>query len=68
MKLILKLVLLPFDKSAQSAIEVCIAKKGDTLWNLAKNLHLSEEELVATNPLLTNPLEEDTRVVVFNRI
>lgn len=58
----------PFDKSAQSAIEVCIAKKGDTLWNLAKNLHLSEEELVATNPLLTNPLEEDTRVVVFNRI
>ncbi len=58
----------PFDKSKQSAIEVCIAKKGDTLWNLAKNLHLSEEELVATNPLLTNPLEEDTRVVVFNRI
>lgn len=58
----------PYDKSGQAAIEVCIAKKGDTLWNLAKNLHMSESDLVATNPTLTTPLEEDTRVVIFNKI
>ena len=58
----------PFDKAARPAIEVCIAKKGDTLWNLAKNLHMSEGDLVATNPTLTTPLEEDTRVVIFNKI
>lgn len=56
------------DRSESCAIEVCLAKKGDTLWNLAKNLHMSEDDLLATNPQLTNPLEEDTKVVVFNKL
>lgn len=58
----------PYDNSERAAIEVCLAKKGDTLWNLAKTLHMSEADLVANNPTLTTPLEEDTRVVIFNRI
>lgn len=58
----------PFDKSALPAIEVCLAHKGETLWQLCKSLHLSEEDLLATNPEITNPLEADARIVVFNRI
>lgn len=57
-----------FDKTQLPAIEVCLAHKGETLWQLAKGMHLSEEELCAVNPELTNPLEQDVRIVVFNRI
>ena len=59
---------LPFDKSQLPAIEVCMAHKGETLWQLAKGLHMSEEELLAINPEITNPLEQDARIVVFNKI
>ncbi|MCM1195409.1 MAG: hypothetical protein NC099_04710 [Corallococcus sp.] len=58
----------PFDKSELPAIEVCIANKGETLWNLAKNLHMSEDDLVSVNPEVTNPLERDARIVVYNKI
>lgn len=58
----------PFDKAELPAIEVCMAHKGETLWNLAKNLHLSIDELLATNSQITNPLEQDARIVIFNKI
>ena len=58
----------PFDKTQLPAIEVCLAHKGETLWQLAKGLHMSEEELLALNPEITNPLEQDARIVVFNKI
>ena len=58
----------PFDKSQLPAIEVCLAHKGETLWQLAKGLHMSEEDLLALNPEITNPLEQDARIVVFNKI
>ena len=58
----------PFDKTQLPAIEVCLAHKGETLWQLAKGLHMSEEELLAINPEITNPLEQDARIVVFNKI
>lgn len=58
----------PFDKSQLPAIEVCLAHKGETLWQLAKGLHMSEEDLLAINPEITNPLEQDARIVVFNKI
>ena len=59
---------LPFDKSQLPAIEVCLAHKGETLWQLAKGLHMSEEDLLAVNPEITNPLEQDARIVVYNKI
>ena len=59
---------LPFDKSQLPAIEVCMAHKGETLWQLAKGLHMSEEDLLAVNPEITNPLEQDARIVVYNKI
>ena len=58
----------PFDKSQLPAIEVCLAHKGETLWQLAKGLHMSEEDLLAVNPEISNPLEQDTRLVIFNKI
>lgn len=58
----------PFDKSALPAIEVCMAHKGETLWNLAKSLHMSAEDLMATNPQITNPLEQDARIIIYNKI
>ncbi len=58
----------PFDKSALPAIEVCLAHKGETLWQLCKSLHMSEEDVLATNPEITNPLEADARIVIFNKI
>lgn len=59
---------IPFDKSSLPAIEVCLARKGETLWNLAKGLHLSVEDVLATNPQITNPLEDDARIVIYNKI
>lgn len=58
----------PFDKTELPAILICVAHKGETTWQLAKSLHLSEEDLLATNPQLTSPLQEDARIVVFNKI
>lgn len=57
-----------FDKSQLPAIEVCLAHKGETLWELAKGLHMSEEDLLAVNPEITSPLEKDARIVVYNKI
>ena len=58
----------PFDKTQLPAIEVCLAHKGETLWELAKGLHMSEEDLLAVNPEIKSPLEKDARIVVYNKI
>lgn len=58
----------PFDKTQLPAIEVCLAHKGETLWELAKGLHMSEEDLLAVNPEVSSPLERDARIVVYNKI
>lgn len=58
----------PFDKKQLPAIEVCLAHKGETLWTLAKGLHMSEEDLLAVNPEIASPLERDARIVVYNKI
>lgn len=59
---------LVFDKQGLPAIEVCLAQKGETLWSLAKSLHVSTEELIATNPQITSPLQEDARIIVYNKL
>ena len=59
---------IPFDKENLPAIEVFIANKGETSWNLAKSLHISTDELMETNPQITSPLEEDTRIVIYNKL
>lgn len=57
-----------FDKTQLPALEICLAHKGETLWELAKNLHMSTEDILAINPQLTDPLTADARIVIFNKI
>ena len=50
------------------AIEVCIAKAGETLWQIAKSLRMSKEDIMAANPELVTPLEKDEKLVVYHCI
>ena len=59
---------IPFDKTNLPALEIFLTHKGETLWELAKNLHMSTQDILVTNPQLTDPLTEDARIVIFNKI
>lgn len=50
------------------AIEVVLAHKGDTLWDIAKWLHMRKEDITAVNPDMVTPLEEDAKIVVYHKI
>ncbi len=58
----------PFDKTNLPALEIFLAHKGETLWELAKSLHMSTGDIMSTNPQLTDPLSGDARIVIFNKI
>lgn len=58
----------PLPEIDSYAIEISIANKGDTLWDLAKNLKLSQEEVLAINPEIASPLEESTKIVAYNKL
>lgn len=48
-----------------SAVSVYIPAAGDTLWDTAKRLLQSPEEIEATNPQLTFPLSGKERILVY---
>ena len=50
------------------AIEVSLAFAGDNIWDVAKNLNMSLEELKILNPNLTDPLEYDQKLLVYHGI
>lgn len=54
--------------SESSAIEICLARKGETLWQLAKGLHISEQDILTINPDIKSPLEQDTKIVLYNAL
>ncbi len=56
------------DVGKSSGIEVCMAKSGETLWQLAKALHMSEQDILDINPDIVSPLERDTKIVIYNRL
>ncbi len=56
------------DISQKSGIEVCMAKSGETLWQLAKAMHMSEQDILDINPDIVSPLERDTKIVIYNRL
>ncbi len=56
------------DVSQKGGIEVCMAKAGETLWQLAKALHMGEQEILDINPDIVSPLERDTKIVIYNRL
>lgn len=52
-------------KASDCAISVYIPVAGDDLWNTAKNLRRSPEDIKATNPDLAFPLTGSERILVF---
>jgi len=51
-----------------NAIEVSLAFKGDSLWNVAKNLNMSVQDVKNLNPELTDPLEEDQKLLIYHQL
>ena len=49
------------------AINICIAKKGDDVWDVAKKLGFDEQEILQFNPDVRFPLELDDRIIVYRQ-
>lgn len=47
------------------AMEVVFAQKEQTAWDIAKTAHVPVEQIVAQNPELVFPLEEDANVILY---
>lgn len=52
---------------SDSAISVYIPRAGDGLWELAKSLKKSPEEVSASNPDVEFPIREGQRVIVYRK-
>ena len=52
---------------SDSAVSVYIPRAGDGLWELAKSLKKSPEEVAASNPDIEFPIKEGQRVIVYRR-
>ncbi len=68
MKVICSAEQTPLNKQDVSAIEIILAKKGETLWNIAKSLSMTEDEIIQLNPDLCSPLEKDTRILLYHKL
>ena len=54
-------------KESECAISVYIPRAGDGLWELAKSLKKSPEEVSQNNPELEFPIKEGQRVVIYRK-
>lgn len=54
-------------KESDSAVSVYIPRAGDGLWELAKRLNKSPEEVTASNPDLEFPIREGQRVIIYRK-
>ena len=54
-------------KESESAVSVYIPRAGDGLWELAKRLNKSPEEVTASNPDLAFPIREGQRVIIYRK-
>lgn len=52
-------------KQKDYAMEVIFAPKGRELWDIAKEARVKEEQIVAQNPEVVFPAEDDTPIVLF---
>lgn len=55
-------------QSDDCGIEILVGKKGMTAWELQKYLGTSHEDLLACNPDLVLPLQEDKKILVYRKI
>lgn len=51
----------------ECAMSFYFAKDGDTIWDVAKELSITTDQLLAQNPNLTDPIERGTRIVVYRQ-
>ena len=51
----------------ECAMSFYITRQGDTLWEIAKELRVSIDTLLAQNPNLSDPIPAGTRVVVYRQ-
>lgn len=54
-------------EEADSAISVYIPRAGDGLWELAKSLKKTPEEVLANNPDVEFPIREGQRVIIYRK-
>ncbi len=52
---------------SDSAVSVYIPKAGDGLWELAKRLKKSPEDVTASNPDIEFPVKEGQRVIIYRK-
>lgn len=52
-------------KEKEDGIEIVFAKKGFYLWDVAKKLGVSINQLLDQNPNIADPLEKDERLVLY---
>lgn len=50
---------------SEYALQIYIAPKGSTLWDIAKHLNIRQEAIESQNPTLTYPLEQSESIVYF---
>lgn len=55
-------------KVSAAAISVCYPRAGSTLWDVAKEIGVSPEQILAFNEELVFPLTGEERVVVYRRL
>ncbi|MBE5735628.1 MAG: LysM peptidoglycan-binding domain-containing protein [Clostridiales bacterium] len=46
---------------------IYIAREGDTIWDIAKEMSISEDIILEQNPNLTLPIQAGTRIVVYRQ-
>ncbi len=51
----------------ECAMSFYITKEGDTVWDIAKEMAITTEDLLAQNPDLSDPIMPGTRVVVYRQ-
>ena len=54
-------------KADECAISVFVPKKGDELWDISKQLRVSEEEIMKCNENLEFPLRGDERIIIYRQ-
>ena len=54
-------------EETDSAVSVYIPRAGDGLWELAKRLNKTPEEVTASNPDLDFPIREGQRVIIYRK-
>ncbi|MEG1751860.1 MAG: DUF3794 domain-containing protein [Clostridia bacterium] len=47
------------------AIQIYFGKAGEAIWDIAKHLKISPQIILEQNPSLSDPLEQDTKIVIY---